>query len=137
MMEVQSSPKTQGEVVLVVEDDPRVQAIIELLLVSSGYRVVTANDGIDGLKVFREHLTTISVVITDLKMPRLNGVGLVHAIRTEAPNIPIVVASGYLDETSVAELKGLDVCAFLNKPVAVAQLLKTLTEAAGHGEHTA
>ena len=78
-----------------------------------------------------EHRHALSVVITDLKMPRLDGVGMVGAIRKEDRNVPIVVVSGNLDLRSVTELGHLNVNALLNKPFSMAALLKTITEVSG------
>jgi len=125
---------TAGEqAVLVVEDERMVQTFLELLLVSSGYRVICANDGVEGLAAFTKHRHSLSTIITDLKMPRLGGLEMVSAIRTQDRNIPIVVVSGHLDVSSVVELKRLQVSALLNKPFTMARLLETITEASGRG----
>jgi len=131
VVDIHRSIAADEQTVLVVEDEPSVQTFIELLLVSSGYRVICASDGIEGLAAFMEHRHALSVVITDLKMPRLDGVGMVGAIRKEDRNVPIVVVSGNLDLRSVTELGHLNVNALLNKPFSMAALLKTITEASG------
>jgi len=125
---------TAGEpTILVVEDEASVRKLVEFVLVSSGYRVTCANDGIEGLTAFAKHRHSLSLVITDLQMPRLGGAELIGVIRKENRNILIVVASGYLDEASLAELKKRDVAGFLHKPFTVAQLVKTISDVSARG----
>jgi len=124
------SARADGESILVVEDEPSIQKLIELVLQSSGYRVITASDGIQALELYAQNRHALSLVLTDLKLPRLSGLDLVRAIQTKDRHIPVVVASGSLDEWCSEELKSLEVAAFLNKPFTVAQLLETVADVA-------
>ena len=114
--------------VLHVEDDRFMRAVVESALVSNGYQVESAGDGLEGLTAFIQHRQTLSLILTDLDMPRCNGLQFVRAIRTEDPHIPIVVMSGSGDETSVDELRKLGVGAFLRKPCRLELLLTTIAE---------
>ena len=125
------SARADGESILVVEDEPSIQKLIELVLQSSGYRVITASDGIQALELYAQNRHALSLVLTDLKLPRLSGLDLVRAIQTKDRHIPVIVASGSLDEWCSEELKSLEVAAFLNKPFTVAQLLGTVADVAG------
>ena len=117
-----------GKVILVVEDESSLRKLIELVLQSRGYRVVSANDGVEALRLFGELGERVSVVLTDLQLPNLNGLELVRAIRAKDRNIPIIIASGTLVAWSLEELKELTVTAFINKPFTTANLLKTIAE---------
>ena len=88
------TPVADAALVLLVEDEVDLRDIIELLLVMRGYRVLTAGDGIEALKLFKEYGRTLSVVLTDLRLPRLDGLPMLRAIRKVDPNIPFVVVSG-------------------------------------------
>jgi len=110
-----------------VEDEPTLQMFIELVLASGGYRVVSARDGAEALRLFTEHDHAFVLVLTDLQLPGLNGLELVRAIRSKNRSIPIVVESGTMVEWSITELKRLDVTAFVRKPFSGAQLLNAIS----------
>jgi len=86
------------QTVLVIDDEYYVRDSIAAYLEDVGYRVLKAVNGQDGLEVFRREMP--DVVLTDLRMPLLDGFGLLEVVRAEAPFTPIVVVSGLgaLDE---------------------------------------
>jgi signal transduction histidine kinase len=88
-----------AELVLLVEDEPAVRAVLASFLRAEGYHVLEAVDGLDGLEVFLERRDDIDVVVTDVLMPRLDGWGLVKEIRAVTGGTPIVVMSGFAGET--------------------------------------
>lgn len=78
--------------ILVIDDDPIVLESLTLLLESHGFRVLTAPNGYQGLRVFRESFP--AVVVTDIMMPELDGIGAMLQMRRERPSIKIVAISG-------------------------------------------
>jgi two-component system, cell cycle sensor histidine kinase and response regulator CckA len=113
--------------VLVVDDEERIREITKATLEKFGYRALTAVDGIDAVGVFAQHQGEIAVVLTDMAMPHLDGVGTVRAIRRMAPGVKFVAMSGMITAESLAELETLDVGGFLTKPFTAEELLATLT----------
>jgi two-component system chemotaxis response regulator CheY len=77
--------------VLTVDDSRTMRDMLRLALAEAGYRVVQAEDGVHGLQVLREEAP--DVVITDINMPRLDGFGLIEAVRKDARfrAVPILV----------------------------------------------
>jgi len=128
-----SNPASQvyEQFVLMVEDEPSVKRIVGMLLLACGYRLITANDGVEALAMFNEHRRTLTMVITDLQIPGSSGVELVRAIRKLDRDIPVVIASANLDAALAAGFDGLAVTAFLQKPFTAAQLLKIITDSSG------
>jgi len=120
-------PRGQDEMVLVVDDEERIREITKATLEKFGYRALTAVDGIDAVGVFAQHQAEIAVVLTDMAMPHLDGVGTVRAIRRMAPGVKFVAMSGMITAESLAELETLDVGGFLTKPFTAEELLATLT----------
>ena len=120
-------PRGQDEMVLVVDDEERIREITKATLEKFGYRALTAVDGIDAVGVFAQHQGEIAVVLTDMAMPHLDGVGTVRAIRRMAPGVKFVAMSGMVTAESLAELETLDVGGFLTKPFTAEELLATLT----------
>ena len=81
--------------VLLVEDEPDVRAVLATYLRTCGYDVLEARDGREGLDVFEEHGDSIDLLLTDIVMPRLDGWGLVAAVRHVDARLPIIVMSGF------------------------------------------
>ncbi|MCX7816308.1 MAG: sigma-54 dependent transcriptional regulator [Syntrophales bacterium] len=78
---------------LVVDDDRSMRLVLSTMLRKEGYEVTSAVDGMEALEVLRKK--DIDVVITDLKMPRLDGMGLLERIRYEYPEIPVILITAY------------------------------------------
>src|ERR1700674_2440281 len=90
--------------VLIVDDEPNLRKILSAQLSRDGYDVLSAEDGEQGLALLREH--HIDLVITDLKMPKVDGMQLLREALREDPELPIVMitAHGTID-TAVEALK--------------------------------
>jgi CheY-like chemotaxis protein/nitrogen-specific signal transduction histidine kinase len=111
---------------LVVDDDPQVRQMISDILSNAGHGVVMAVDGADGADKFKSD-SSFDVVVTDLAMPKLNGLQLARLCKTLRPSVPVVMLTGWgvlLTEDELAE-HGVD--EVLSKPVRMDQLLGTLT----------
>jgi signal transduction histidine kinase/CheY-like chemotaxis protein len=84
-----------SETVLLVEDDPDVRRVVEGVLMKAGYRVISAENGADGLERFMGNREEISLLITDVILPQLNGRELYAAVRKARPDIITIFMSGY------------------------------------------
>jgi len=86
--------------ILIVDDDPTVRKILEILLMSAGYEVATADDGASAVS----HLSTTvpDLLVTDLDMPHMSGVELISHVRGRHPSVPIVAMSGNYRGDAVA-----------------------------------
>ena len=82
-------PKGNGELVLVVDDETAICSLLRRTLERQNYRVVTANDGREGLELFRSHRSEVRLVITDLMMPVMDGTELIRSLRVLAPHLGI------------------------------------------------
>lgn len=98
-----------GRTVLVIDDDARVRQAAATVLGQLGFRVVTALDGADALAQVGSHLGDLHLVLLDLHMPRMSGLGFLERLREVMPTVPVIVASGHLhDETTMPEeLRGV------------------------------
>ena len=115
-----------GELVIVAEDEPVVANMCRRMLEKHGYRVEVAADGVEALALFGDHRASVRAVITDMAMPRMDGIGLVRAIRQLDPKVPIVIASGWADETQSDALKEFESVSLLDKPYSRSTLLEAL-----------
>jgi CheY-like chemotaxis protein len=85
--------------ILLVEDERNVRELARVLLEQFGYRVVTADDGQAGLEEFDRLGGQVDVVLLDLTMPRQSGLQVLATLRQRAPQLPVVLMTGYSTET--------------------------------------
>jgi CheY-like chemotaxis protein len=78
--------------VLVIDDDPDMLESLAMMLEDHGFRVLTANDGVRGLRVFREQRP--AAVLTDIMMPEQDGIGAIMEMRREGSGVKIIAISG-------------------------------------------
>jgi PAS domain S-box-containing protein len=125
-LEENSLPRGNGEKILVVDDEASILTITSQTLEAFGYRVLTAPNGADALAIFAERRAEISVVLTDMRMPVLDGKAMIYALMRLKPSIKIIAASGLDVDGSVAQVLGQGVKQFLIKPYTASMLLKAL-----------
>ena len=80
-------------VVLVVEDDDEVRSMLKDYLSFLGYETVTAADGLEGLNRIKER--SYDLVITDIAMPYVSGIGIISILKKDHPEIPVIAITGY------------------------------------------
>ena len=121
--------KSGSGYLLIVEDDPDILKLLETTLTYSGYRVITARNGDEGLEVIREQRPAI--VIADIMMPKLDGFGLVHRLRIdpETRDIPVIFITATYVSTEDKEF-AFDIGAthFIQKPLDIEEFLGTIAE---------
>lgn len=121
-------PRGAGETVLLVDDEENIIEITRATLESFGYRIVSAANGTEGLKVYKQRSDEIDVVLTDMSMPEMDGPSMIKALRELDPAIKIVGMSGLMNAEQTAELQSLNIDAFLTKPFTAEKLLVSLSE---------
>ena len=101
--------------VLIVEDEPVIRELMAILLEDEGYAVHLAVDGLEALETIERH--AVDLVLSDVKMPRLDGASLAHRLRARADPIPVVLMSAVYAEVDLPGVR------FLRKPVNCEHLL--------------
>ena len=89
--------------ILVIEDDPDVLAMLIKHLEYLDYAVITATDGMEGLKQLQA--AEYDLVVTDIVMPYVSGVGVVTAVKEKRPDIPVIAITGYGKEPEAAAVE--------------------------------
>lgn len=125
---VNALPKGNGELILIVDDEENIRAATEATLSQFGYETMTAADGGAALAIYAQRGKEITVVITDIAMPKIDGGALIRSLKQLDPKVKIVAMSGLLGDEQTSELQKLDVRAFLLKPFTAETLLTTLSE---------
>lgn len=116
--------------VLVVDDEPSILNLITWVLQRRGYAVLVASDGRAGLELFDQR-EDIDVVVSDVAMPDLDGIGMVRELRRRRPSLPVVFMSGYdaLDRPGLGD----DSSAMLRKPFTPQQLVERIEQLLARG----
>ncbi len=115
--------------VLLIEDEEMVRNMAKAMLIRLGYAVIEAQDGVEAVRLFQEHQNEIDCVLSDLTMPRMNGWETLTALREKGADVPVILASGYDENTVMAGDHPELPQAFLNKPYSMAALKDVLLEA--------
>lgn len=110
--------------ILVVEDDPSSKLFLKSLLEISSYDVRAAENGIEGLNIFEEYLPDI--VITDIQMPRMDGLELLGNIKQRKPETIVIITTAFGTETYAIQALHLGASNYLKKPVRKEDLLPLL-----------
>lgn len=85
---------SEAPTILVVDDDRAVRTLVQAYLERAGYAVLTAGDGEEGLDVFRRHQDGIALLLTDVVMPKMDGMKLADAVLKVRPHLPVIFISG-------------------------------------------
>src|SRR5881409_1887084 len=107
--------------ILIVDDDRQVREVLHQIFVAAGYNCLLANDGREGVEVFKAGRPPL--VVTDLKMPGITGIDLLQQVRAVDDDVAVIVLTGAADvKTAINSLK-LGAHAFIMKPVNMDELL--------------
>ena len=123
--------KGNGELVLVVDDEPAVRRFTSAILNRHGYRTLTATEGREGLRLFEQQPGAIKLIVSDLMMPQLDGLGLIRELRRIQPDIRTIAVTGLGEENRITEAKAAGADVVLNKPFTGEQLLANVKQLLG------
>jgi two-component system, cell cycle sensor histidine kinase and response regulator CckA len=124
-----------GRTILLADDEVQIRMIAERTLTRAGYSVITANDGKDAVDRFRAHRADVSLVLLDMTMPTMNGAEACLAIRELAPQMPVILCSGYAAEEVAETVRDLAGISFLAKPYQSSALYRAIADALGDDDH--
>jgi len=115
---------------LIIDDNEELLAALDTFFKSKGYAVVTARNGLEGLKLLENESQSFDLLITDLIMPYVSGVGIIAIVKKKYPGLPIIAITGWGDfpEALAAEAKADQV---LKKPFQLLKLEQTVRELLG------
>ena len=121
------APKARKGTILVAEDDDTIRDFLKIVLTKAGYAVLLAEDGRQALKLFQDNKSQVDLVILDLIMPGMDGKDTFTGLRKIAPDVRVLVSSGYADESR--SIKGA--MGYLQKPYHLKGLLDAVDGAIG------
>lgn len=112
--------KTVGghqETILVVDDEPQIAHVMQLMLESLGYRVTAYTSSRDALQDFGDAPQAFDMVITDMTMPELTGEELARAILQKRPDIPVILCTGFNEHMNEERARRLGIRRLIYKPI--------------------
>ena len=118
--------KLKESSILLAEDEEQLRNSFKKVLLLYVEKVYTASNGEEALEQYKRYHPDI--LITDLKMPKLNGLDLIKIIRKENENIPIIVTSAFTDQNFLLESIKLSLVEYVVKPIREANLSKLLED---------
>lgn len=107
--------------ILVIDDESSVRDSIAAFLEDSGYRILTAANGREGLDLFAKEQPDL--VLTDLQMPEVRGMEVLASIRSSSPDTPVIVISGAGTITDVVDALRAQAWDYILKPIADMEIL--------------
>ncbi|RXK52935.1 PAS domain S-box protein [Oleiharenicola lentus] len=111
-----STPRGQGELVAIVDDEDLVRSFAQISLERAGYRVVSFDRASTCLEEIRGHIGDFAVLLTDQTMPGMNGIELAAEIRSIAPTLPVIIMSGYYSRIAPEMLQQMGFVSLISKP---------------------
>lgn len=116
------------EHILLVDDEPLVTNVMSQMLKRLGYEVTSVNNARQALDIFQNTPDTFDMLISDLTMPGLTGDQLAEKILATAPDLPVLICSGYSDALSESQIKKIGIKSLVMKPVVFPELSQTIRE---------
>jgi CheY-like chemotaxis protein len=111
-----------------IEDDKTVLQITREMVKSFDFEVLTAPNGKKALEVFEKNQKQITLVLTDMVMPEMDGLELVNELRKKDPYVKVIVLTGYPLGEDAKKLKQFGIATWIQKPVTLNQLAQAISE---------
>jgi CheY-like chemotaxis protein len=123
--------RAPARTVLAVDDESTVLALVRDILEMHGYRVLTARNGEEALRVFRDQAAAIDLVLLDLTMPVMGGRECFKHMKEIDPRVRVLVSSGFSAESTASEMLSEGALAYVQKPYDIDALARVVRQALG------
>ena len=123
------TPRGHGETILLVEDEPNVLEVNQIILAELGYRTINASNGKQALEIYARHKAEIALVLTDMVMPEMDGLALIEALKAENPDVNVVIITGYPLQAEAGKALSQGRVRWLQKPVTITQMAQAVSQA--------
>lgn len=114
--------------VLLIDDEEIIRTMVQSILETLGYQVITAADGQEGIEKLMKNLESISFVILDMIMPKMNGKETFEHIHRIRPELKVIMFSGFTDDEKISTLEEMGIFAFIKKPFKIVELMHILEQ---------
>ena len=123
-----------SESILLVDDEPQIVNLLQVMLSSMGYRVSAYTDSVEAVRAFEANPREFNLVLTDMTMPGITGQELARRVLHVRPELPVVLATGFSERINEEKARRIGIRKFLYKPILRQDLAQALREALEEGE---
>ena len=135
MAKVEADVAAKGASVLVVDDEPAVLKVTQMLLQRRGYQVVACRSAEEALSWLEREI--FDVVLSDVQMPGMGGIGLLRAVHEQDAELPVILFTGNPTSEAAAAAQELHAFQYLTKPVAYVELDEVVADATNSSRRSA
>lgn len=122
------SVQSQRNTVLIVEDEDVLLELLKGMLEANGFKVLTAMDGVEAVRMYKQNMTDICVVLTDMGLPALGGWEVLEQILKHNARAKVICASGFLEDSIRDEMIEAGAVEFIQKPYSYEKLLALIRQ---------
>ena len=112
--------------ILLVEDEAELRLVVKIMLQKLGFTVIEASNGMEALDVYQDNASKITLVMTDMGLPVMDGYALIRELKKRTPDLPILVSSGFGDAVVTAKIPREHIAGSISKPYNYDQLCEVL-----------
>lgn len=114
--------------ILVIDDEQPILKMLESVMHFVGYQTFCTISAEDGLKIFTEHRDQIGLILLDILMPKMNGIEAFYRFREIDPTVPIIIISGYTNDSEIMNFIIQNKLKFFRKPFHIEELMDAIRE---------
>lgn len=118
--------------ILIADDEESIRRFAGAVMEKTGFRIITAVDGDDSIRTFKENRKNIDIVLLDMTMPGKNGIEVFNAIKKVVPGIKVILSSGYSQQDTIKRFTAKGLAGFLQKPYHPEELIKIVKDVMGN-----
>ena len=126
--EIQDNIPGGSERILFVDDEQGIVDVIKPMLQRLGYQVISKNNGLEAMDIFRKDPKAFDLIIADQTMPKMTGVELSKELLKIQPDLPIILCTGYSEVITKDDAKAIGIREFLIKPIIMSKMARTIRE---------
>jgi CheY-like chemotaxis protein len=120
-----------GGTILFIDDEEALRRLAQSALERNGWRVLLAQDGAEGVRLFEENRDAITAVILDMTMAVMGGEEALDRMKAIRPGVPVIISTGYGELEAARHFAGKDMAGLLEKPYTVNQLMESIAVVLG------
>lgn len=121
-------PLGQGELILVVDDEPEIRDVATIILENHNYQTLTASNGVEAIALYAQYKKNISAILMDMMMPEMDGITAIRTLKKMNPKVQVIACSGLNTKDVFPESDELEVQSVLFKPYTANELLRSLNQ---------
>lgn len=124
-----------NESILLIDDEASVLKVGQRILNDLGYKVTTESDGEKAIKILKEGSEEFDLIITDMAMPKMNGIKLAREAFKIRPDIPVIICTGYSNAITKDVCRDIGIKALVHKPLSITTIASEIRKIFNHGKN--